>query len=149
LRIADLKRKGGVAELMVAADLRRRGHRILFPYGEGCDHDLVAERPDGRLDRVQVKYTESDGTVVEVRCRSHSLTNGRVRAVKRYTHASVDWLAVYDETNAALLLRARLRAWGGPSPPPPAPGRRAQQPALTNPPRGGLPILLTRSGAWC
>ena len=37
MRIADLKRKGDVTELMVAADLARRGHRILFPYGEDCD----------------------------------------------------------------------------------------------------------------
>ena len=84
---------------MVAADLRRRGNRILFPYGEDCDYDLVAERPDGRFERVQVKYAESDGAVVAVRCRSHSLTNGRVRAVKRYTSASVDWIAVYDATS--------------------------------------------------
>ncbi len=96
--MADLKRKGDLAELMVAADLRRRGHRILFPYGEDCDYDLVAERPDGRFERVQVKYTESDGCVVAVRCRSHSLTNGKVRATKHYTAASVDWLAVYDAT---------------------------------------------------
>ena len=53
---------------MVAADLRRRGHRVLFPYGEDSDYDLVAERPDGRFERVQVKYTTSDGAVVVVRC---------------------------------------------------------------------------------
>ena len=70
---------------MVAADLRRRGHRILFPYGEDCDYDLVVERPDGRFERVQVKYTESDG---------------RVRATKHYTSASIDWLAVFDTTTA-------------------------------------------------
>ena len=84
---------------MVAADLARRGHRILFPYGEDCDYDLVAERPDGRFERVQVKYTRSDGAVVSVRCRSHSLTNGRVRTTKHYTSASIDWIAVYDETS--------------------------------------------------
>ncbi len=83
---------------MVAADLRRRGHRILFPYGEDCDYDLVAERPDGRFERVQVKYTTSDGAVVVVRCHSHSLTDGRVRTTKNYTRLSIDWLAVYDAT---------------------------------------------------
>ena len=83
---------------MVAADLSRRGCRILFPYGEDCDYDLVAERPDGRFERVQVKYTKSDGAVVVVRCNSHSLTNGRVRATKNYTSKVIDWLAVYDGT---------------------------------------------------
>jgi len=43
-------------------------------------------------------YAESDGSVLTVRCRSHSLTNGRVRQTKRYTAAMIDWLAVYDRT---------------------------------------------------
>ncbi len=51
------------------------------------------------LHRVQVKYTESDGRVVSVRCHSHSLTNGRVRKTKRYTAKTVDWLATYDRTS--------------------------------------------------
>jgi hypothetical protein len=84
---------------MVAADLRRRGNRILFPYGEDCDYDLVAERPDGRFERVQVKYATSDGAVVRVRCRSMSLTNGKVRATKKYTAKTIDWIAVYDATS--------------------------------------------------
>jgi PD-(D/E)XK nuclease superfamily protein len=96
--MTDLKRKGDLAELMVAADLRRRGNRILFPYGEDCDYDLVAERPDGRFERVQVKYTTSDGAVIRVRCRSLSLTNGKVRATKKYTAAMIDWIGVYDAT---------------------------------------------------
>jgi hypothetical protein len=47
---------------------------------------------------VQVKHTRSDGRVVVVRCRSHSLTNGRVRDVKKYTPTMIDWLAVWDAT---------------------------------------------------
>jgi hypothetical protein len=53
---------------------------------------------NGKLERIQVKYTESDGAVISVKCCSHSLTNGRVRETKRYTAASIDWLAVYDRT---------------------------------------------------
>jgi hypothetical protein len=86
--------------MIVAADLRRRGHRIAVPWGEDCDYDLIVDRCDnGRLERVQVKYTTSDGAVVTVRCRSHSLTNGRVRATKRYTSETVEWIAVYDATS--------------------------------------------------
>jgi PD-(D/E)XK endonuclease len=51
-----------------------------------------------RLERVQCKYTTSNGTVITVRARSHSLTNGKIRSVKRYTAATIDWLAVYDVT---------------------------------------------------
>jgi hypothetical protein len=93
----NLKARGDLAELMVATDLRRRGFGIAFPYGEDNDFDLILIRPD-RLERVQVKYAESDGHVVRVKCLSHSLTNGRVRKTKRYTAATIDLLAVYDRT---------------------------------------------------
>ena len=82
---------------MVAADLLRRGHKIAIPYGEDWDYDLILCR-GGALERVQVKHSASRDAVRPVNCRSHSLTNGRVRAVKRYTSASIDWLAVYDAT---------------------------------------------------
>src|SRR4051794_1904465 len=97
--MAPLKIKGDMAELIVAADLAKRGYRVAFPFGEDCDFDLLFWRDgDDRLQRVQVKYTESDGRVVTVRCGSHSLTNGRVRVTKRYTAETIDWIAVFDAT---------------------------------------------------
>jgi hypothetical protein len=96
--MASLKQKGDFAELKVAADLINRGCRISIPFGEDCDYDLIADY-EGRLHRVQVKHTRSDGRIVLVRCRSHSLTNGRVRMTKRYTAQTVDWVAVYDCTS--------------------------------------------------
>jgi PD-(D/E)XK endonuclease len=97
--VLNLKGKGDLAELMVAADLRRRGFKIAIPFGEDCDFDLVLIRDD-RLERVQVKYVESDGAVVKVKCFSHSLTNGKVRKTKRYTAKTIDLLAVYDPTSS-------------------------------------------------
>lgn len=94
----NLKAKGDLAELMVAVDLLRRGHKIAIPYGEDCDFDLVLIRGN-RLERVQVKHTRSDGAVVHVRCHSHSLTNGKIRRTKHYTAAIIDVLAVYDATS--------------------------------------------------
>lgn len=94
----NLKAKGDLAELMVAADLRRRGFKIAIPFGEDCDFDLILVRDD-RLQRVQVKYAESNGVVIPVRCHSHSLTNGKVRKTKRYTAKTIDLLAVYDRTS--------------------------------------------------
>jgi hypothetical protein len=82
---------------MIAADLIRRGYKVAIPYGEDWDFDLIVCRAK-RLERVQCKYTSSDGVVITVRPRSHSLTNGKVRATKRYTAAMIDWLAVYDAT---------------------------------------------------
>jgi len=85
---------------MIAADLVRRGYKIAIPYGEDWDYDLIVCR-DVRLERVQCKYTRSDGCVITIRPRSHSLTNGKIRATKRYTAAMIDWLAVYDATPSA------------------------------------------------
>lgn len=45
---------------------------------------------------MQVKYVRSDGRVVVVRCRSHALTSGKVRATKHYSSKTVDWIATYD-----------------------------------------------------
>jgi Holliday junction resolvase-like predicted endonuclease len=75
--MAALKKKGNLAELKVAADLANRGCCISIPFGEDCDYDLVADF-EGILHRVQVKYTESDGQIILMRCRSHSLTKGKV-----------------------------------------------------------------------
>ena len=95
--MAALKAKGDLAELMIAADLLRRGYKVALPYGEDWDYDLILRRGDA-LERVQVKHARSDGCVVPVRCRSFSLTNGKVRETKKYTAATVDWIAVYDAT---------------------------------------------------
>jgi hypothetical protein len=95
--MAPLKKKGDLAELKVAADLVARGCALSIPFGEDCDYDLIADYV-GRLHRVQVKYTRSDGRVVVVRGRSHSLTKGKVRRTKIYTAAMVDWIAVFDAT---------------------------------------------------
>jgi PD-(D/E)XK endonuclease len=90
------KAKGDLAELMVATDLRKRGYRIAFPYGEDWDFDLILCRKDGALERVQVKYAQTDGRIVVIRTRSSSLTNGKVRAVKRYTAEMIDWIAAWE-----------------------------------------------------
>ena len=91
------KAKGDLAELRVASDLRARGYRIAFPYGEDWDFDLIVCR-QGALERVQVKYGCSAHGKLTVRCRSHSLTNGKVRSTKRYNADMIDWLAVYDDS---------------------------------------------------
>lgn len=82
---------------MIAVDLLRRGHKIAIPY-EDCDFDLVLIRGN-RLERVQVKHARSDGAVINVRCHSHSLTNGKIRRPKHYTAETIDLLAVYDATS--------------------------------------------------
>ncbi len=106
--MASTKRKGDLAELKVAAHLAELGYRLAFPYGEDWDYDLILIRGDA-FERVQVKHATSDGRVIAVRCSSSSLTNGKVRQVKRYTAAMIDWLAVYDcTTDLCLYIPAPL-----------------------------------------
>jgi hypothetical protein len=69
----------------------------LDPYGEDWDFDLIVCRA-GALERVQVKHAVSRDGLIVVKCRSHSLTNGKVRRVKRYTSELVDWIAIWDST---------------------------------------------------
>ena len=74
-----------------------RGHKIAVPFGEDCDFDLIVSR-EGVLERLQVKHATSRNGVIPVKCRSHSLTNGKVRQTKHYTAETIDWLAIYDAT---------------------------------------------------
>ena len=95
--VAPTKQLGTLAELAVAANLAAAGYPVLLPVGEDCNFDLAIER-NGQLERVQVKYAQSNGGVLPVRCRSHSLTAGVVRQTKHYTAAMIEWLAVFDGT---------------------------------------------------
>ena len=79
---------------MVIADLIRQGHDVAIPFGHNQPFDLIVVRKeDGRLEKVQVKYTTSDGRVVKVKVES---TSAWVRHT--YTADEVDWIAVYDAT---------------------------------------------------
>jgi len=93
--MAQTKQKGTLAELAVMTDAIQRGYRISLPLSEDTPYDLVVERV-GRnegLQRVQCKFTRSDGRVVQVRCRA---TNNWSEI--RYTPQLIDWIATYDAT---------------------------------------------------
>lgn len=89
-------RKGEIGEAMVLADLQRKGYGVAIPFGHDLPFDLILIRKDARaLERVQCKYTESDGRRLDVRCASHS-------AWVRHTYRpeEIDWIAVYDATTS-------------------------------------------------
>lgn len=58
------REKGDLAEMKVACDLLARGYKIAFPYGEDWDYDLILCRGTA-LERVQVKYTRSNGAIIK------------------------------------------------------------------------------------
>ena len=86
--------KGEIGEAEVLADLQRKGYGVAIPFGHDLPFDLILIRKEsGTLERVQCKYTESDGRALDVRCASYS-------AWVRHTYSAdeVDWIAVYDAT---------------------------------------------------
>jgi len=90
--------KGDIGQMAVATDLLKRGYKIALPYGENWSYDLILDRGQGKLERVQIKFTESKNDVVMVRCRSISTTKGKVNKIKTYSTDTIDWMAVYDKT---------------------------------------------------
>lgn len=90
--MAETKRKGDLAEVAIMADILKRGYKIAIPYGEDWRYDLIVER-NGNLERVQCKYTASDGNIVQASCRC---SNNWLTTT--YTQDTIDWLVVYDKT---------------------------------------------------
>jgi hypothetical protein len=91
------KEKGDIAEMAVATDLLKRGFKVAKPLGESWEYDLILYR-NNNFERIEVKYTESNGDVLTVRARSHSILAGRITKTKIYTSDDIDWLVVYDKT---------------------------------------------------
>ena len=77
---------------MVIAEALKRGYKVAIPFGEDWRYDLIVLRK-GKLERVQCKFTKSDGKVIIVRCRSVNNWNEI-----KYNQYDIDWLSIYDET---------------------------------------------------
>jgi len=91
--MAITKTKGDLGVTIVMADVSKKGYKIAIPMGEDWDYDLIVLK-NRKLERVQVKYTESDGRVIHASCCSTNNWN-----IKKYSQQMIDWLAVYDKTS--------------------------------------------------
>lgn len=68
---AKTTEKGEIGEAMVIADLMRQGHEVAIPFGHNQPYDLIVIRKeDGRLEKVQVKYTSGNGRFVKAKWRA-------------------------------------------------------------------------------
>ncbi len=86
--------KGEVGEAIILADLQRQGHGVAIPFGHDLPYDLIVIRKEnGALEKVQCKYTTSNGRVIKANIRSSSAW-----VAHRYTAEEVDWVGVYDST---------------------------------------------------
>lgn len=84
-------RKGKIGESEVINEALRRGYNLSIPFQEGVPYDLILD--DGEnLERVQIKYTESDGEVIQVH-----LTSDNNWQSKSY-EGEVEYILCYDAT---------------------------------------------------
>ncbi len=105
-------KKGDLGVAKIIAEVMERGYKVALPIGEDWPFDIIVLR-HGKLERVQCKYTESNGEFVEVRCRSISDW-----VCYKYTSDMIDWIATYDATSrrcyfipAAMLGTGRAAVW--------------------------------------
>jgi len=84
------KQKGNIAEMKVAMECIQRGYKVALPFGDNWEVDLVVFRK-GRLERVQVKYVESDGEKIQFVFTSPQRNY-------MYSKDNIDWMAIYDAT---------------------------------------------------
>lgn len=89
----DSQQKGDLAEIKIAAELKRLGWDVLLPFGDGHRYDLVAERDD-EYKKLQVKHGTITRDSVEFRCYC-SGEDGN----KSYTADEIDGFAVYSSVN--------------------------------------------------
>lgn len=83
--------KGDMAELRVAAELRKLGHTVLMPFTESKSYDLVADTGDEFV-RVQVKYASLKDGKLKVSCYGpNSSKSGNNTTF--YTKETVDGIA--------------------------------------------------------
>lgn len=89
------KQQGTLGELVVATELASKGYEIFFPFGDNSKTDLIAQCPNGKLHRIQVKTYSRQGDVTHVYFMKNS---GKYSYA--YTEDMFDWFAIVDsETN--------------------------------------------------
>lgn len=81
--------KGKIGEAKVLLKATKKGIIVSEPYPEAVPYDLVFDTGDS-LDKVQVKYVESDGEVVKLELRSHACGH------ERSYEGLVDYVICYD-----------------------------------------------------
>jgi PD-(D/E)XK endonuclease len=93
VRVVNPSQQGAIAEAAVALEALKLGIPVLRPVAEGGRYDLVFEL-HGRLMRVQCKWANRVGDVVNVRIRTNRRCNGGYLTTT-YTADEIDALAAY------------------------------------------------------
>jgi len=80
---------------MVAADLMKRGYKILIPWGDDFKFDIALYRSNtNTIERIQVKYiSKVKGSLPISNKTSYMTSKGIVKT--KYGDNDYDWIAVY------------------------------------------------------
>lgn len=91
----DTQTKGDLAELRVAAAIRKLGYTVLLPFTESQQYDLVADTGDEFL-KIQVKYASTKDGKLKVSCYGpNSSKSGNNTTF--YTEDDIDGIAAFSE----------------------------------------------------
>jgi PD-(D/E)XK endonuclease len=97
--ILDTTSKGAISELIVAAELARRGYRVSLPLTRGAPYDLIVDTGTA-LKRVQVKT----GRIAHGVIRANLVSSKSHRARKAVSYAGrIDALIVYEPSSSLFL----------------------------------------------
>lgn len=89
--------KGDLGEARVMYECIKRGYKVAIPHGHDWTADLIVER-DGKLERIQIKTTESDGECIVANAETVHF-NGKTSVAIPYDTTKFDWLVVFDITS--------------------------------------------------
>lgn len=96
------KEKGNIGEAIVLAEFTKRGIQCCLPFGDSARYDLIAEF-NGKLNKIQVKTSESKDSSYVVSLRSATIRHGKDYR-KVYTSTDIDYFAVYNIYSKLVLL---------------------------------------------
>lgn len=98
----NTKRIGNIGEAAVLNKFVEMQIPVYIPFGDNESADLIAEF-NGKLNKIQVKTSESKGSEYVVSLRSSTIRHGKDYR-KVYTDSDIDYFAVYNIHSKILLL---------------------------------------------
>lgn len=90
----NTKDKGNIGEAVILSEFTKRGIQVSIPFGDNARYDMIAEF-NGKLNKIQIKYTEQESENDSIVCHVSSSTNHTTnKHCDRYVD-QVDYIAVY------------------------------------------------------
>lgn len=90
------KSKGEISEAKCLARFLEKGWRVYLPFGDNARCDMIIERSEGILEKVQVKTARMKGSFIEAASSSSALHRGGCRSSYK---GQVDLMAFYCPSN--------------------------------------------------